>query len=129
MKINFKSENIDNTRKFVKSLWNANVKPKPLDVDKYVTMSSSLTGETRDYISGFKSIIANYAKANDVKIKIAGFTQKFHMNIFMVKASNETTSAFRSVVVSPPYGKTHEKFASKIFESVEFAVNKLKNSN
>ena len=114
----------------VKALWSANVRPKSVDADKYVTISENMPDETYNYVNSFKSVIANYAKANKVKLKITSKInlEKINTDVFCIGVTNGNKSGRSAVVVNSLADKSNDGFARKLFKGIEKAINKAKTS-
>lgn len=111
----------------IKSLWNANVRPKSVDVDKYLTLSEKMPNDAYNFVSEFKSTIANYAKDKHVKLGITAVSlPKFNMDVFYVAAESNGNKKRVAVVNRAQFNGKDNAFIRRIFDAVANATEKVK---
>jgi len=122
----------------IKALIKANSKSKPINPSDYVTISQDFNKEPFNYILGLKSTLANYAKANKIKIEISPrgnqdvLANKYLFNILNIKVSNiskdktKLTSASGVLVSYPSYEVTKKPFAHELYSRIQALVADFK---
>lgn len=133
----------------LKSLLNANFKPRRVNPDKYFTVSNELRVVNEDvfnYLDGMKSALANFAKSKGVKINIAPrpkcqeFLEKHDMDVLdttvtRIKKRKQTNPYLDGVIdlnkreamfcVFPQFKKSNKPFVRELFSQFENIINSM----